>query len=64
MTRARTAGFWSNRQPRPISESVTVIATDAPKPKSTRAPTAGAKRPTTGTDDFLEEGPTNVAPEE
>jgi hypothetical protein len=57
--RARTSGFWATRQPRAISAPVTVISTETPKPKSTRAPTANAKRPGTS-DDFLEEVATNV----
>lgn len=58
--RARTSGFWGNRPPRAMSEAVTMIAGEpAPKPTTTRAPTANARRPTTS-DDFLEEVPTDV----
>jgi len=59
--RSRTSGFWGNRPPRAISEAVTMIAPDpAPKPKTTRAATVPARRPSTGADDFLEEVPTDI----
>ncbi len=62
--RTRTSGFWGNRQPRAISEAVTMIAPEPPpQPQSTRAPTAKAGRPGTS-DDFLEEVATNVLPPE
>jgi hypothetical protein len=69
MTRTRTQGFWNQRQPRPNSEAVTVIATPprgtrTVNAESTRAPTARARRPSTGSDDFIEEVPTNVVPDE
>jgi len=58
--RSRTSAFWGNRQPRAISEAVTMIAPDpAPKPKTTRAATVPA-RPSTSADDFLEEVPTDI----
>ena len=66
MTRARTQGFWNQRQPRAMSEAVAVIATP-PKGVSTattRAATERARRPSTGQDVFLEEVATNVVPEE
>jgi hypothetical protein len=62
--RARTSGFWGNRQPRPISEAVTMIAPEpTPQPPSTRAATAKAGR-ASSSDDFLEEVATNVLPPE
>jgi hypothetical protein len=62
--RARTSGFWGNRQPRALSEAVTMIAPEPePKPKSARAPTANARRPGSGSDDFLDEVATNVVTE-
>ena len=69
MTRARTQGFWNQRQPRAISEAVAVIATPSkPATKATRAPTVRTRRSTssggTSGDDFLEEVPTNVVTEE
>jgi len=62
MTRARTQGFWNQRQPRPMSEAIAVIATP-PKgvaTATTRAATVRTRRPSTGQDDFLEEVATNV----
>lgn len=67
MTRARTQGFWNQRQPRAMSEAVAVIATPAKQEsKATRAPTVRSRRPssTGGSDDFLEEVATNVITEE
>ena len=66
MTRARTQGFWAQRQPRPNSEAVAVIATPprGVATASTRAATVRTRRPSTGQDDFLEEVATNVVPEE
>ena len=69
MTRARTQGFWNQRQPRAMSEAVAVIATPptgtrAAAASTTRAPTVRTRRPTTGSDDFLEEVATNVVDEE
>lgn len=64
MTRARTSGFWGNRPPRAMSESVTMIADPATKPNSTRAETATGRRPGSASDDFLEEVATNVVTEE
>ena len=61
--RARTSGFWAGRQPRAVSAPVTVISTEVPKPKSTRAATVNARRPGTS-DDFLEEAATNVVVDE
>ena len=62
--RTRTSGFWGNRQPRAISEAVTMIAPEPdPKPKTARAPTANARRPSSGSDDFLDEVATNVVTE-
>jgi len=69
MTRARTQGFWNQRQPRAMSEAVAVIATPpsgtrTAEPTTTRAPTVRSRRPSTGADDFLEEAATNVVTEE
>ena len=71
MTRAQTQGFWNQRQLRPSSESIAVIATP-PKPgtkaaeKPQRAPTVRTRRPSSSGpgDEFLEEVPTNVVNEE
>jgi len=66
MTRARTQGFWNQRQPRANSEAVAVIATP-PKGVATqnvRAPTVRTRRASTGADDFLEEAATNVVTDE
>ena len=67
MTRARTQGFWNQRQPRAMSEAVAVIATPTkPETKPARAPTVRTRRAssTGNSDDFLEEVATNVVPEE
>jgi len=48
-----------------MSESVTMIAPEpAPAPVTVRAPTANARRPSSGGDDFLEEVATNVVTDE
>lgn len=66
MTRARTQGFWNERQPRAMSEAIAVIKTPPTgvATQSVRAPTVRTRRASTAGDDFLEEVATNVVTEE